>query len=248
MMRPNDIFTASYYGDIKKVKELLAQEPVEDEPPFDEEFDPLAPVDDEAEAAAKERAEKRREFNAELFRRLSQNGTTVTRLSVVNTTEYGLGTTLTEKGLKVSVQFKPSAADKYAASPLHWAVLGREHDVVRYLVEQGANVDAQSPELDVTVKQIIEANQSWETQRALEQGIELRKAKVDAETAKWSKYQAEVDRRAEARKVAQEEVRKKEEEEKRQQEEEEAAARAAEEAAAAEAAGDAPADDGADDE
>lgn len=236
MMRPNDLFTASYYGDLKKVKELLHIEPVEDDPPFDEDFDPLAPVDEEAEEAAKDRAARRKANADELARRLAQTGRIVTRLSPVHVKHYGFGVLVTEKNMECAVKFKPSAKSQAVATALHWAVLGREHEIVKYLLEMGADVQAEVPEYGVAAREIAEKNKLRETEKAITEGVELHAAKSSAERAKREAFDNEVARRAKLRDEAQAEVRRKEEEERLAAEAEEAAQRAAEEAEAAEAA------------
>jgi hypothetical protein len=213
MMRPNDLYSASFFGDIKKVKEILFQEAVDEEPPFDEDFDALAPADEDGDAAAKERAEKRQANAEELAAKLAASGLIVSRLSPVHVTTYGLGIVVTEVDMKCSVKFKASSKSTQAATALHWAVLGREHDIVRYLVELGASTDALTPDLNTSVVAVARENKLLATQQALAEGAEVFAAKREAGRAVTATFQAEVDRRAAARVAAHEEVKRKEEEE-----------------------------------
>ena len=236
MMRPNDLHSAAYYGDIKKLKELLHVEPVEDDPPFDEEFDPLGPVDEEAEEAAKERDARRKANDDEQAKRLAAPNTIVTRLSPVNVKHFGIGMLVSEKDLRCTVQFKPAAKSAAKGTPLHWAVLGKEHEAVEYLLLMGADVNAKVTEIGVTVEDILQRNDLRETRKAVERGVEARRLKVAAMQGVKDGRKAELDRRAKLRQDAQDEVKRKEDEERRA---EEAEARAADDAAAAEAAGNA---------
>ena len=243
MMRPNDLCTAAYYGDVKKLKELLALPPVDEEPPIDPEFDPLAPPDTDAEEAAAERAAKRKENADELKKRLQTNGPLVTRLSLVNIQKYGFGVAIEETDLKLKVKFKPSKHCEDAASPLHWAVLGKEHEAIEYLVMEGADTNDLTPDLKVSVFDIISKNDLRQTGKVLHKAIRQREELVAAQEKKQTERDAVLNERAAARARAIREQQEKEEEERRKEEEEAAAAAAAEAAEAEEAA---VADEGAD--
>ncbi|KAG5486292.1 hypothetical protein CUR178_07603 [Leishmania enriettii] len=49
---------------------------------------------------------------------------------------------LSETAVPLQVRWQPSKRSRYAGTPLHWAVLAREHDMVRFLVEHGADCTA----------------------------------------------------------------------------------------------------------
>lgn len=229
MMRPNDLCTAAYYGDVKKLKELLTLPAVEEEPPIDPEFDPLAPPDEEAEAAAADRAEARKQNALELKKRLSSANCIVTRLSPVNTQHFGFGVKVREEGesLKLKTAFKPSKKSSFSATPLHWAVLGREHEAVEYLILQGADVDQVVPQLNVTVFDICAANSLLETERRIKEALEAYKTKAVAERKKWDDRAAVLAGRKQKREQALAEQRRKEEEERLEAEREASAAEAA---------------------
>jgi hypothetical protein len=224
MMRPNDLCSAAYFGDVKKLKELLTVPVVEEEPPIEAEFDPTVPADPEVEEAAADRAKRRAESEAELKKRLQTDGPLLTRLSVVNVQQFGFGVEVEEDCMTLTTRFKPSKHCGYTASPLHWAVLGREHEAVEYLVSQGADVSALTPDLQVSVFDVIQKNDLKQTGRVLTKAIQARELAVAAEKKKWSDRNAILTQRAEARQRAVEEQKRKEEEERRKEEEEAAAA------------------------
>ncbi|CAM36859.1 conserved hypothetical protein [Leishmania braziliensis MHOM/BR/75/M2904] len=47
-----------------------------------------------------------------------------------------------ESSVSLQVRWQPSKRSRYAGTPLHWAVLARAHDAVRFLVEHGADCTA----------------------------------------------------------------------------------------------------------
>ncbi|TPP51874.1 Ankyrin repeat family protein [Leishmania donovani] len=47
-----------------------------------------------------------------------------------------------ESSVPLQVRWQPSKRSRYAGTPLHWAVLARAHDTVRFLVEHGADCSA----------------------------------------------------------------------------------------------------------
>jgi hypothetical protein len=219
MMRPHDLCTAAYYGDVEKLKELLTVEAVEDEPPIDPEFDPLAPADEEAIASAADRAARRAANAAEISKRLSATRRIVTRLSPVNVQEYGIFLTATEAFDESTGNFvlvpkvKTSRRSTFEASPLHWAVLGCEHAAITYLVTQGADVDQRVAGLDLTAADIIELNGLLETRKVLAKAIQMHKEIKDKEQAATDERSRVLADRDAQRERAQEEVRRKEEEE-----------------------------------
>ena len=224
MMRPNDLSTAAYYGDIKKIKELLTVPAVDEEPPIDPEFDPMAEPDLEAEEAAVDRAQKRAENAADIQKKLHTAGPLLTRLSPVNIQEYGFGYQIKENDLRLSVKFKPSKSCPDVAAPLHWAVLGKEHEVIEHLILEGADPNHKTPELGVTIFDVISKNQLVESGIVVQRAIEGRAAKVAAEKKKVDDRHAVQNERRLQREAALDEQKKKEEDEKRQAEEEEAEA------------------------
>lgn len=219
MMRPNDLCTAAYYGDVEKLKELLTVEAVEEEPPLEAEFDPLAPPDEEGIAAAADR-KARREANAkEIAKRLAAPRKLVTRLSPVNVQEYGFFVTAVESGVPqgppfaVAGKFKASRRSEIPAAPLHWAVLGRDHKAIDFLIMQGADVSQPVPELGITVDDIVRSNQSLETERSVRVAQEAYRAKKAKEQEVIDAREKILHERSEMRKHALEEQRRKEEEE-----------------------------------
>lgn len=194
-MRPNDMCTASYYDDVAKLKELLTVPEVEDEPPLAEEFDPAEqpnPDDPDAEEGAggrdpqeeeeeRERAEQR-EKNVETIKGLlAREDVLTTRLSPVNIAKYGLHLFVEEKDYVCTSRFRTSAKSTIAASPLHWAVLGRAHKAVAFLVSKGADSSSKCPVLGATPAEIAEANGSYETLRVLSEAVALREEAVASE-------------------------------------------------------------------
>lgn len=231
MMRPNDLCSAAFFGDVEKIKELLAVEPVEEEPPIEAEFDPLAPVDEEAIAAAADRKARRQANEKEIAQRLSTNRRIVTRLSAVNVETYGMFATATEQLLgdgtfTIMSRIKTSKRSPFGASPLHWAVLGREHAAIEALILAGADVAAVVPELELTIDDIIRVNELKETAKVVARAIKLRAERHEAEASAAATREAVLADRERQRLQAQEDLRRKEEEE-RLEAERQAAAEAA---------------------
>lgn len=232
MMRPHDLCSAAYYGDVEKLKELLAVEAVEEEPPLEAEFDPLAPIDEEAVAAAADRAARREANEKEIQKRLSTTRRIVTRLSAVNTQEYGFFLSATELltpdgDFQLRSRYKASRRSTIAAAPLHWAVLGREHAAVEFLVMNGADAEQIIPELGISVRDIIATNELLETDKVLRKTLQLFHDKKETERAAAEARAATLAERERLRQQAHDDIKRKEEEERLE----------AESAAAAEAAG-----------
>lgn len=219
MMRPHDMCSAAYYGDVEKLKELLAVEAVEEEPPIEPEFDPLAPADEEAIASAADRAARRAANAAEIAKRLSATRRIVTRLSPVNVQEYGIFLTATEVFDDASGEFvlipkaKASRRSSFEAAPLHWAVLGGEHAAITYLVTQGANVDQRVAGLDVTAGDLIQLNGLLETRKVLAKAVQLYKDMKEKEQAATDERNRVLADREAQRERAQDDLRRKEEDE-----------------------------------
>lgn len=219
MMRPHDMCTAAYYGDVAKLTELLTVEAVEEEPPIEPEFDPLAPADEEGIAAAADRSARRAANAAEISKRLSTTRRMVTRLSPVNVQEYGIFLTATEVYDEATGEFtlvpkvKASKRSTFDAAPLHWAVLGCEHAAITFLIMQGADVTQRIVGLDMSVDEIIRLNGLLETRRVVDKAVEARTAKTNKENALADERNRILADRELQRERAQEEVRRKEEEE-----------------------------------
>lgn len=219
MMRPNDMCTAAYYGDVEKLKELLAVEPVEEEPPIEAEFDPLAPVDEEAVASAADRSARRAANATEIAKRLSATRRIVTRLSPVNVQEYGVFITATEvydedtSSFQLVPKVKASRRSTFEGAPLHWAVLGREHAAITFLIMQGANVEQRIAGLDLSIDDLVSMNQLLETRKVIDKSVQAYKEAKDKEQASVDERSRILADREDQRLRAQEEVRRKEEEE-----------------------------------
>eukprot|EP00744_Colponema_vietnamica_P016361 GILI01022946.1.p1 GENE.GILI01022946.1~~GILI01022946.1.p1 ORF type:complete len:246 (-),score=51.34 GILI01022946.1:70-807(-) len=194
MIRPNDMCTASYYGDIAKIKELMSVPEVDEEPAPPEDFDPASQPEELEEAdpqeveEALERAAQRAKNTESIQKLLATSDVLVTRLSPVDTRRYGLHLFVTEDNYVCSSRFKTSLKSSLAATPLHWAVLGRSHNAIEFLVSQGADIDAACPLLKVSPLDIAKANKSFETLNIInqakdqyEQGVQ---SKADAVAAK----------------------------------------------------------------
>ena len=213
MMRSNDLCSAAFYGDVKKLKELLDLPPVEDDPPLEGEFDPMAPEDPEEKAAAADRQKRRNDNAAELSRRINYDDFVVTRLSAVNKRTFGLFVEITEAEEVLSVKYKLSPKSTWKASPLVWAAIGREHEALAYLVMRGADTKRMVPDVGVSVWDILRANKLRETEKVLRKAI-ASKAEKDAEEEKKRKGREDILlQRQLARQKAIEDQRRKEEEE-----------------------------------
>ena len=231
MMRPSGLCSAAYYGDVKVIKKLLFIEPVEEDPPLDAEFDPSVPADPELAAGSKERAAKRQANEVELLRRVNQPDLITVRKTPVDLKRYGFGLKVRETddaSRMATLQFKPSSKYMHKAPPLHWAVLGKEHAAVALLVENGADIEALTPDYRISVNAIVERNDLKETAYILKTSKLARDVTEAAKTAKVAAFDAELRRRELARVAFAEEEKRKADDEKR-------AADDAERAAAAEA-------------
>ena len=239
MMRPNDLCSAAYFGDVDKLKELLTVniEPVEEEPPLEAEFDPSAPADEEALAAIVDRATRRKANEAEVRKRLGTQGLLLTRQTAVNVRQYGLLATaqdyeVTPSGgsYTIAAKWKPSKRSTYVAPPLLWAVLAKEHAAVRFLVLQGADTLQPSEGLGLLCSDVLRCNDLQETAKVLQLAVQEYEQQREKEAGIVREREAELSRREQARLNFAEEQRRKEEEE-RLQAEREAAGEATETAA-----------------
>jgi hypothetical protein len=136
----------------------------------------MAPPDDEAAAAAKDRAQRRAANEKEISDRVSRPNFLVTRQSPVNKQQYGIFVRAVERDLSMVIQFKTSKKSPFVGYPLHWAVLGREHAAIEQLIMYGADASCQVPELGVTVTDICKANQSLETLEVVRRAVAKREA------------------------------------------------------------------------
>ena len=190
-MRPNDLCTAAYYNDIPKIKELLTVPEVEEEPPLAEDFDPADPVeeDEDAKEAEAERSTQRAANDLHIKTLLSSTNVLVTRLSPVNIKKFGLFLRIEDRSTKTEKQvkstFKCSPHSTYAASPLHWAALGRSHEAIEYLILKGADTEQKCPIFNVTPAELCGINHSHETAKVIAKSIQKRDAiKAEADAAK----------------------------------------------------------------
>lgn len=219
-LRSNDLCSAAFFGDMARVKELLFVEPVDEDPPLeaDEGFDPLAPADEEQEAENAERQTQRDANEAEVLKKLSEPGVVTSRKTPVDKTVCGLGLEVLpapgSAGTAVRTVFVPRADCAHQkATPLHYAVLAREHEIAAYLVSLGADPNARDATFSVSPLDICKCNRFHETARVLAVAAgRLAEQKESAEKAKGERGEA-LRRRAEARAEAQRKVREEEERE-----------------------------------
>ena len=201
ILRPNDLCSAAFYGDVKKLAELLTVPVVEEEPPLDAEFDPSQPADEEAAAALLDRSKQRADNVALLQKRVGTLSTIRTRVSLVNQKDFGFFVALTEVGDSgsCSCKFKSSSKCLTPAAPLHWAVLGREHDAIDFLIQQGADENQKVPGLGVDIFDICSSNDSLQTIKVVKQSVSKRDSARAAAQDKIDKRNALVQQRADAR-------------------------------------------------
>lgn len=214
-LRPNDLCSAAFFGDFARVKELLFVEPVDEDPPLepDESFDPMQPADDEAEAENAERQAQRDANRAEVLKKLAEPGLLTSRKTAVDVTVCGLGVeVLPTPGGGVRSVFVPreDCAPANKASPLHWAVLAREHDVVAFLIAQGADPNARDATFAVSPLDVCKCNRLHETARVVAVAAEAAAEKQEAEAAAKAARKAVLERRAAAREEAHRKAREEE--------------------------------------
>ncbi len=211
-LRPNDLCSAAFFGDMARVKELLFVEPVDDDPPLEpaDAFDPLAPGGDDDDAAAaaeaQERAAQRAANEDEVKRRLTAAGLVVSRRTAVDAVTCGLALEVLPAAPapgapceRVAARIVPSAdahALAHAAPALHWACLGREHEIVALLIASGADPDAATPAtFGVSARQLCVLNGFLETARVVAVASAARgKAQLAAQAARDERA-AELERR-----------------------------------------------------
>ncbi|ORC90446.1 uncharacterized protein TM35_000082440 [Trypanosoma theileri] len=187
LMRSRDICTAAYYDDVERIKQIVHASIQGGDEEEEEEQDLGAESDEEEMEEERdflrrlEKLEKRREMIAAL---LSTTGL----LKTLETGEqYGFLFRVEEQEKDGSLQphFKVSRRSQYAAAPLHWAVLGRSHHAVEYLVRNGVDILQEVPGFPkVTADFICQSNRSLETARQLEKAVEVRQQRLQNEKKK----------------------------------------------------------------
>ncbi|KAH9578166.1 hypothetical protein LSM04_006705 [Trypanosoma melophagium] len=185
-MRSRDICTAAFYDDVERIKQIVHASIQGGDEEEEEEQDLAAEDEDEMEEERLflrrlEKLEKRREMIAALL-------TTPGLLHTLETGEqYGFLFRVEERekvgGLQQ--QFKVSRRSQYMAAPLHWAVLGRSHHAVEFLIKSGVDVLQEVPEFPkVTADFICQCNKSFETARILEKVVAVRQQRLQNEEKK----------------------------------------------------------------
>nr|CCC94118.1 conserved hypothetical protein [Trypanosoma congolense IL3000] len=174
MLRPRDLCTAAYYDDVERMKQLVYSHIQEEEEEVSEGSEEGTEEDVDMDMINSLREMRRVEKHREKVAQLLQS---VGPLQVEETKEqYGFSFRATETASdnSLKIEFKLSKKSKYPAAPLHWAVLGRSHEAVRYLVKRGVDVQQQVPDFpDVTANKICVCNKSYETARVLEESTKL---------------------------------------------------------------------------
>ncbi|GET85759.1 hypothetical protein, conserved [Leishmania tarentolae] len=127
------------------------------------------------------------------------------------------GAAVSERSLPLQVRWQPSKRSRYAGTPLHWAVLARAHDMVRFLVEHGADCtaglkavtnDGAAPDAEVAVcdQKVLEAltparmaadNESHGTLEVLERALAAQEARRADEEAIFTVLEKRLQRRKE---------------------------------------------------
>lgn len=242
-LRPSDLCSACFFGDIARVKELLFVEPVEEDPPLeaDDQFDPTSPADDEGDAEAAERQALRDQNEADITKKLHKEPSTViSRKTPVDFIESGLGIEIlpatSTKRENVRAIFMPKSDPSSLlnkATPLHWACLAREHEIVAFLISLGADPDfvcktndgngsatlggvadetavGEGNPFKISARQLCRYNRYFETLRVIEVASEKYKVEKDKVTSSKDQRLAILKKREELR---QEAARKQREEE-----------------------------------
>lgn len=137
------------------------------------------------------------------------------------------GKTMADAAL--TVHWKPSRRSRYPAYPLHWAVMGRSHGTLRFLIMNGADPSrvveddlGLFPE-GLTARHIAEANGLHDTLAVLDAAIAAHQEAIQQEESEKQKIESEL-----------EQIKAIKERRKMEREQRAADRRAAEEAAAAE--------------
>ena len=144
-LKYRDLCTAAYFGDIKMVKKLLGD--------GDEEV-----AEGEGEEVDFDAQEAKEENRVEEVNVL---GTLKTFSNAVRYEEFGFGFDIFEtedSGIYVH-RFKCSRkSSEISATPLHWAVLGSEPEMVKYLLRKGAKTRTTAGSFNATPRDIAVAN------------------------------------------------------------------------------------------
>lgn len=97
-----------------------------------------------------------------------------------------------EEDVALTVHWKPSKRSTHMAYPLHWAVMGRSHRAIRYLVQHGAD-----PELgvlaDLRPRDVAVSNGLHETLHVLEKSISAYKEALQKEEEEKQKIESELE-------------------------------------------------------
>lgn len=96
-----------------------------------------------------------------------------------------------EKAL-LTVHWKPSKRSTYPAYPLHWAVMGRSHRAIRYLIKNGADPEL-SAVLGLLPKDIATANGLHETLHVLEMSMKEYKEMLQKDDEEKKKIESELE-------------------------------------------------------
>ncbi|KEG14001.1 hypothetical protein DQ04_00671040 [Trypanosoma grayi] len=188
-MRARDLCTAAFYDDVQRLRQLVRAALPEDE---EEEEEEQVAGDEEEEEEEEQialnnlgRRRRRREAVAALL-----GGANLLRV-VETGEEYGFLFRVEElrNDGRLQPQFKVSRRSRYPAAPLHWAVLGRSHHAVEFLVTRGVDVLQEVPDFpSVTAAAICQCNNSLETARRLEKAVEVHQQRLQNEEEQKQKW------------------------------------------------------------
>lgn len=222
-MRPRDLCTAAYYDDVQRMKQLvsafLRDEEAEEEASeaYEEKLDDEEDDNVGEMTGLLKQMDLQKKHRQKVAKLLETTGT----LHVIETKEnFGFTFRCVEDcgACTLRPQFKPSKRSSYPAAPLHWAVLGRSHDAVKFLIRSGVDIKQEVPDFpNVTAALICECNKSMETARVMARATEasVKKANEKEEKRESLVNALEELRRERERRAA----REKEEEEEREEDE-----------------------------
>lgn len=132
----------------------------------------------------------------------------------------------------LTVHWKPSKRSQFPAYPVHWAVMGRSHESLRFLVLNGANTDVMAGESSplfpkgLTAAQVAESNGLYDTLEVLRTAVEEHTKKVQREEEEKQLIESQLEQ-IKAIKERRKMEREQRAADRRAEEEEEAAAAAA---------------------
>ncbi|RNF03587.1 hypothetical protein TraAM80_05747 [Trypanosoma rangeli] len=191
-MRSRDLCSAAFYDDVQRMKQLIRASLLSE----DEEDEETAIYNDEDEEVEEEqlsihRLERIRKRRAAVASLLGKPGL----LRVIETgEEFGFMFRVVEVcendgGCGLKTQFKLTRRSRYPAMPLHWAVIGRSHRAVEFLVSSGVDVDQEVCDFPkVTAAVICACNESFETARRLEKAVEVQRQRLQNEEEDHRKW------------------------------------------------------------